>query len=206
MTERPASRAPASLSRLARLTLPLAVTVAIASLMGLLSWHFWVILLFPVALGVSLGWTSAFAVVAFGGRPLSHAALIALALLGFAVEQGFEDHHQRRAFTESLFEARAASSGLAPAEIERLRAVSGTGFLARGADELLDQEIEARLGVSGAFGRWVSRLDAGVRLGGPYRGGRGLEVGLPGGVSLLLIELLLVVVLARRIGGATPAR
>lgn len=200
MTEASASRVTRPLLWLARFSLPLAVTVALSVLMGLLSWYFWVILLFPVVLGAAIGWSSVFGAVALGGRRLPLVAIIALTLIGHGVEQFFEDSHQRRAFAETLSEARAASSGLSPAEIERVRESSGTEFLARDAEAILDAQLEERLGVSGPVGRWVSRLEAGIRLGGPYRGGRGLDVGLAGGLTLLVFELCLVVFLAHRIG------
>lgn len=191
---------------IARWALPLGVMVSVAVLFGLLSWYFWVIALFPVVLGVALGWSFVFGAVALQGRRPPWVLLAVLVVGGFSVEQIFEDHHQRRAFADALFETRAAASGMSPAEIASLRETSGTAFLARDADALFDAQLDERLGVSGPLGRFVSRLDAGVRLGGPWRGGRGLEVGLPGGILWLGLELSLATFLAYRIVRASPAR
>lgn len=197
-------RAPAWLMAALRLALPLVAALAVGVGLGLLSWHFWVILLFPVALGAAIGWAVAFSVFALGsgasaGRRVPMALIALSVALGFTIEQTFEDHHQRRAFAESVFLTRAAGSGLDPEEIARLREVSGTAFLARDADAELDAQVEARLGLGGPLGRFVSRLEAGVRLGGPYVGGRGLELGLPGGILVLCLELGLAFLIARRI-------
>lgn len=199
--------APAWLVSALRVALPLALAVLVGVGFGLLSWHFWVILLFPVALGAALGWAIAFSAFAMGGGRTGArrvpTALIALGVvLGFSTEQVFEDHHQRRAFAEAVFTTQAAGSGLAPDEIARLREVSGTSFLAKDADAELDAQVQARLGLGGPLGRFLSRLEAGVRLGGPYVGGRGLELGLPGGLLALALELSLALLIARRVARA----
>lgn len=201
---RPGRRAPAWALAALHLALPLVMAVFVGVVFGLLSWHFWVILLFPVTLGAAIGWAFAFSAIAVGhaarrARRVPMALFAVAVALGFTTEQTFEDHHQRRAFAESLFMARAAGSGLASDEIARLRESSGTAFLARDADSELDRQNRDRLGLDGPLGRFVSRLEAGVRLGGPYVGGRGLELGLPGGILALCLELGLALLIARRI-------
>lgn len=200
----PGGRAPAWLVAALRFALPLAAATSVGVGLGLLSWHFWVILLFPVALGAAIGWAVAFSAFALGsgaraGRRVPMVLIAASVVLGFTIEQAFEDHHQRRAFAESVFLARAAGSGLDPEEIARLREVSGTAFLARDADAELDAQVSARLGLGGPLGRFVSRLEAGVRLGGPWVGGRGLELGLPAAILVFCLELGLAFFIARRI-------
>jgi hypothetical protein len=187
-------------------TVLIAVTVVVSVLLGLLSWHFWVLGLFGLVVGGALGWTS---VVLASWLSLDRRSLkrfdMMLILLGFVVFQAFDDAHQRRAFREVLFETRSASSGLAPAEITRIREVSGLDFLARDADNLLESEVAIATGITGPIGRYVFRLQAGVRLGGPYRGGRGLDFGWVGGVFAALIELgLAAVLVARALRGPEP--
>lgn len=210
-SDQPGRRAPTWAIAALRLVLPLVVAVFVGVVFGLLSWHFWVILLFPVVLGAAIGWAFAFSAFAVGTagqqtpRRVPMALLAVGVALGFTTEQTFEDHHQRRAFAESVFLARAAGSGLEVNEIERLREVSGTAFLARDADAELDAQIFDRLGLDGPLGRFVSRLEAGVRLGGPYVGGRGLELGLLGGILVFCLELGLALLIARRIARSAIA-
>ncbi len=177
----------------------IAVTVAVCVLLGLTSWHFWVLGLFGLVVGGALGWAGVVLAswLSIDRRTLKWISMI-LILLGFVVFQAFDDAHQRRAFREVLFETRSASSGLAPAEITRIREASGLEFMARDADDLLESQVAIATGLTGPLGRYVFRLQAGVRLGGPYRGGRGLDFGWVGGVLATLIELGLAGLLVLR--------
>jgi len=194
-----AGSGPAWSRRLLGAAVLIAVTVVVPVLLGLLSWHFWVLGLFGLVVGSALGWTSVVLAswLSLDRRTLKRVAML-LILLGFVVFQAFDDAHQRRAFREVLFETRSASSGLSPAEITRIREASGLDFLARDADALLESEVAIATGLTGPLGRYVFRLQAGVRLGGPYRGGRGLDFGWVGGVLVTLIELGLAGILVSR--------
>lgn len=186
-----------------------AVATLVATALGWLSWRFWVIGLFGLTLGVALGFSvvTVSTWLAIPARRLLWVAL-GLTVLAWVQLQVFEDAHQRQAFREVLFETRAAASGLPPSEIERLADGPGSAFLTRDADALLDAQVEAATGMSGAVGRWVFRLQAGLRLGGPFRGGRGLDVGLVGGILQTVLELgvglLLVIRITRRAEAAPP--
>jgi len=177
----------------------IAVATVVPVLLGLLSWYFWVLGLFGLCVGGALGWTSVVLASWLSIDRLSLRRLaIILILFGFGVFQVFEDAHQQRAFREVLFETKSASSGLSPAEITRIREASGLGFLAKDADSLLESQVAIATGLTGPVGRYVFRLQAGLRLGGPYRGGRGLDLGILGGVLATLIELSVAGVIAWR--------
>lgn len=177
----------------------IAVATVVPVLLGLLSWYFWVLGLFGLCVGGALGWTSVVLASWLSIDRLSLRRLaIILILFGFGVFQLFEDAHQQRAFREVLFETKSASSGLSPAEITRIREASGLGFLAKDADSLLESQVAIATGLTGPVGRYVFRLQAGLRLGGPYRGGRGLDLGILGGVLATLIELSVAGVIAWR--------
>ncbi len=175
-------------------------SVAVGTLLGLLSWHLGIAGLLGLMSGLAAGYVGALLGAWLGLRARLLTALVAPAIpLAFVTFQTFEDAHQLRAFRENLAETRAAASGLEPAEVERLIAVSGLDYLASDGAELLEAEVIAKVGQGGYFGRWLYRLDAGVRLGGPFRDGRGLELGRVGALTWTLVELALGLFIARRI-------
>lgn len=184
---------------------PLAASALCASLFGLLSWWLWLIFLFPLALGVTVGWSIVFSRLAFKKNVGNSLFVTALIFGGMALEEVHEDHHQRRAFAEALYESRLADSGLPMEEILKLREESDGRFLTQDADELLEAQIHEHFGIGGYLGRWLGRLQAGIRLAGHWRQGYGLPLGLTGSLVYLVLAFLLAKRLAKRIiGFRTP--
>lgn len=186
--------------------------------LGALSWNLWVVGLPILVLGLVVGVALTGMLIATGdlGRArwsVRVSAIVAVAI-GWAAIQVMDDGHMREAYRIDLARARAAASGLPPAELQKSL---GTGdeavdFLGRGADALLEKQVEAEVGAGGVVGRWWWRAESGVRLAGSYRESRGLPVGRAGALVWALAEMslasalaLVVVRRARRRLGAVAA-
>lgn len=180
----------------------LALGIVLGAGLGWLSWHFWVLGLFGLVLGLGVGWSLA-VLTAWLGGPRQRWLLAVLAgvavLAAWAVQQSFEDAHQRQAYRVALAETRAAETGLPPAEVKRLLAVGGLDYLADDGDAVLETQVVAALGFGGVAGRWLFRAEGGVRLAGSWRSGRALPVGIPGVIVASLLEVAMAVFIALRV-------
>lgn len=168
------------------------VGIVLGAGLGALSWHFWVLGLAGLVLGLGVGWSLALLHAWLGsGRALWLTVMpAAIAIVaGWAVLQTFEDAHQRQAYRVALAETRAAETGLPPAEVKKLVAVGGLDYLAADGDEVLDAQVEKNIGFAGVAGRWLFRAEGGVRLAGGWRSGRALPVGIPGVIVANVLEL-----------------
>lgn len=173
---------------------------ALGAGLGWLSWHFWVVGLAGLVLGLVVGWTLAVCAGWLGSPPrfLVGVALLGV-LAGWTVLQVFEDHHQRTAYRITLAETRAVETGLPPADVGKVLAAGGLDYLAAEGDAALESQVVAAVGVGGPVGRWLFRAEGGVRLAGSWRAGRALPVGIPGVAIATLLELSLGVFIAMRV-------
>lgn len=193
----------------------IAVGAALGAGLGWLSWHFWVIGLGGLVLGLGVGWSLAVLNVWLGvghrattdrsdrrrGRAPWLTLIPAIVAIGagWTVQQTFEDAHQRQAYRVALAETRAAETGLPPAEVQKLIAVGGLDYLAADGDQILDDQVEADIGFAGVAGRWLFRAEGGVRLAGSWRSGRALPVGIPGVIVANVLELAMALFIALRV-------
>ncbi len=177
-----------------------AAALGVGVLLGWMSWHIWILGLLGLSTGLLIGFVAAFfrAWLGLSARLLGLVGVSALPL-AFGAFLLMEDRNHLRAWREEVAEVRAAELGLPPADVEAIERAGGVSFLASDAEALLDADLRDRLGVDGFQGRLLQRLDRGVRLGGGFRSGRGLELGRVGAVVVWLGEFLLSVALILRV-------
>lgn len=177
-----------------------ALALAVGGLLGAVSWYAWVIGLLGLVSGLTLGFCAVFFRTWLGlSRALTTWTAIAAIPVAFGGFLMRDDSNQLRAWREALAETRAAETGLPPDAVLRLVEAGGVDYLAQDAEARLDEELMRTVGATGAWGRFLARLDAGVRLGGSARHSRGLGVGRVGAVIGWLVELAVAIVIVRRV-------
>ncbi|MCB9728995.1 MAG: hypothetical protein H6744_07310 [Deltaproteobacteria bacterium] len=158
--------------------------------LGAISPYIYVALLGPLLIGVTVGSAAALAALTTGaslGRPALLAAGVGVLAALIAV-QVLEDRAMRRGFTDDYARASMVASGVPE---EASTDADELAFYAGGAASALDTQVRKATGHGGAWGRWLFRADAGVRLFGPAAQSRGLAVGRAGAVVFAVLELVL---------------
>jgi hypothetical protein len=75
----------------------------------------------------------------------------------------------------------------------------GVPFFAPDAAERLEEQVHTQTGYGGPVGRWLLRSKSGVRILGPWKSSRGLNVGTAGASVWGLMQLLLAAWVAREV-------
>lgn len=179
-----------------------------ASALGSASTFFYVLGLLPLMTGLGAGVGASVSHLLLGVTP-GRLALVGAGvgvLAGWLCFQAWDDHHFRAVWAQDLSRAREVTTGMPP--------TAGFGeedvpFFAPDADERLEEQVLKETGYGGPAGRWLLRGQSGVRLIGPWKTSRGLDVGVTGAWIWHVLELLLAGWVAgevlRRVGSSGSA-
>lgn len=176
--------------------------------LGFLSRGFYVIGLLPLALGLLAGAAVGFIAVMTGGpwRLGARFAAVAAIVIGWCAFQYVDDYTFQHVYQAEITRVHGIVDEVPP---ELLKDPDALAFLGKDASQSLDDAVRAEVGQSGFVGRWLFRAERGVRLVGPFVGGRGLPLGTAGAIVWGLLELglakLLAVLVIRRIARAAHA-
>lgn len=170
----------------------------VASGLGAASTFFFVLGLLPLATGLAAGVGASIAHLALG-RKLGRMALMGACvgiLAGWFSFQAWDDHHFQSVWAQDLTHAREVTTGMPP---DADFGEEGLAFFAPDASERLEEQVLKETGHRGPLGRWLLRSQSGVRLLGPWKSSRGLDVGTAGACIWSLIQLLLATWVAREV-------
>lgn len=175
------------------LAAPTAAAVGLAY--GWAAWWAYVIGLGPLLIGLAAGAASGLAALVLRGRVATsaHVAAGLAALVGCGGLELMADRHFRTAWRQDFARSRYAASGAGPEEAFQ---PEERAFWATKADERLAEQMRRQVGFDGFAARWWVRAGEGVRLFGPWRGGRGLPLGRPGAILWALGRIALAMGLA----------
>ncbi len=170
----------------------------IASGLGAASPIFFVVGLLPLTTGLAAGVGASVAHLALGRKPgrLALASACVGILAGWLCFQAWDDHHLQSVWAQDLASAREVTTGM-PADAGF--GDDGVPFFAPDASERLEEQVLKKTGHGGPLGRWLLRAQSGVRLLGPWKSGRGLDVGTTGACIWSLIQLLVAAWVAREV-------
>ena len=174
------------------------MTAALGVGLGAVSAEVYVLGMWALLLGLAAG-MSVTLLSLVGGIWSGRSALLVLGLavsVGWGALQVAEDRTFVEGWRQDYAAARQAAAGVDPGA--GLGADEGA-FYVDGAEQALDDELLRVVGMNGFGGRWLFRAEAGVRLLGPTDGGRGLPVGRVGAIIWAFLEILLALLVARKL-------
>jgi hypothetical protein len=173
---------------IAQLVLVLGLVGGLALALGWVSRFVFVVLLGGVFVGLLAGaLTGFFGIISSSWtRRVQHVSIGLAVLVGFASFQFMDDVHHITTFRMQVALAVYADSGASGTDEIGEEELT---FFARGADGMLARSMVASVGEPGALGRWLHRVDGGVRTFGSWEQRRVIPVGRELTLLFLLFDL-----------------
>ena len=167
--------------------LVIGLVVGFALALGWLTKYVFVVLVPSVMIGVLAGaMTGFFGLINPGWTPLIRKiTMVGAIVLGFVALAVMDDMHHRDSFHRQVALAAYADSGAegAPESEDEL------AFFERGASDVLATNMEASVGFTGPFARWLHRVDGGIRTFGSWERRRVIPAGRTLSLLFLAFEV-----------------